>query len=180
MELLRLVGVCLKVGALVFGGGLVMVPLLEPDVVQQHQWVTHDEFMDAVALGQVTPGPLLVTATFIGYKVGSDWGPLMALAGAVAATVAMFLPSFAMTIACSRQLKRLQRSPRLQAALKGVQAGVVGLIAAAAAVLVDQGALLDWRGGVLALVALIALVRFKADASVVVLCGGTVGLLLWL
>ena len=169
----RLVLVCLKVGALVFGGGLVMIPLLEPDVVGQYQWLTHEEFMDAVALGQVTPGPLLVTATFIGYKVSG-------LLGAVAATIAMFLPSFIMTVGCSRQLKRLEGSPRLQAALKGVGAGVVGLVAAAAFVLVGQGAIVDWRGAALGAAALVALIGFKVDASLVVLGGGTVGLLLWM
>lgn len=171
MELLRLVGVCLKVGALVFGGGLVMVPLLEPDVVG-NGWLTHGEFMDAVAMGQITPGPLLVTATFIGYKVA-------ALPGAFLATVAMFLPSFVMTVGCSRQLSRLQRSARVRSALQGIQAAVVGLVAAAAVILAYHGGLESWRGCLLAAAALVAMVRFGVDASLVVIGGGLLGFAVW-
>lgn len=171
MELLRLVSVCLKVGALVFGGGLVMVPLLEPDVVG-NGWLTHGEFMDAVAMGQITPGPLLVTATFIGYKVA-------ALPGAFLATVAMFLPSFTMAVACSRQLSRLQRSARVRSALQGIQAAVVGLVAAAGVILACHGGLEGWRGWLLAVVALGAMVRFGIDASLIVIGGGLLGFALW-
>lgn len=171
MELLRLVGVCLKVGALVFGGGLVMVPLLEPDVIA-NGWLTHGEFMDAVAMGQITPGPLLVTATFIGYKVA-------ALPGAFLATVAMFIPSFLMTVACSRQLSRLQRSPRVRSALQGVQAAVVGLVAAAGVILASHGGLDGWRGWLLAAVALGTMMRFGIDASLVVVGSGLLGFALW-
>ncbi|HOS92254.1 MAG TPA: chromate transporter [Armatimonadota bacterium] len=171
MELLRLVGVCLKVGTLAFGGGMVMVPLMEPDVVG-YGWVTHGEFMDAVAMGQITPGPLLVTATYIGYKVA-------ALPGAFLATIAMFLPSFLMTVACSRQLSRLQRSPRVRSALQGIQAAVIGLMAAAAVILAYHGGLESWRGCVLALAALVAMVRFGVDASLVVVGSGLLGFVLW-
>jgi len=178
-ELLRLVGVCLKVGALVFGGGLVMIPLLQPDVVDRHQWVTQHEFLDAVAMGQVTPGPLLVTATFLGYKVCLPYGIAAAIGGGLLATLAMFLPSFAMTLSASRQLGRLRDSPRLQAALKGVQSGVVGLIGAAAVILVRQGGIADWQGVAVGALALCALVRYQVQGSLVVLGGGALGLLLW-
>lgn len=179
MDILRLVLVCMKVGALVFGGGLVMIPLLEPDVVGRYEWVSHEEFMDAVAMGQVTPGPLLVTATFIGYKLGAQQGWVVALAAAAAATGAMFLPSFVMTLVASRQLDRLQANPKVQDALKGIGAGVVGLVAASAVVLVRQGAIADVRGIALGAAALIAMVRFKVDASLVVVVGGVLGVLLW-
>ena len=96
MDLLRLCLVCLRVGTFVFGGGLVMVPLLGADVVDKYGWLTQQEFVDAVALGQMTPGPLLVTATFVGYKVGG-------ILAALAATVCMFLPSFVMTILASKR-----------------------------------------------------------------------------
>lgn len=179
LEFARLLGVCLKVGALVFGGGLVMIPLLEPDVVQHYQWLTHREFLDAVAMGQVTPGPLLVTATFIGYKVGMPYGVVAAVTMALAATVAMFLPSFCMTLSASHQLHRLQGNPKLQSALKGVQSGVVGLIGAAVVVLVRQGGISDVQGLILGVAALIALIRFNIQGSLVVVGAGLIGLLLW-
>ena len=179
LELLRLVGVCLKVGALVFGGGLVMVPLMQPDVVDRYGWVTEEEFLDAVAMGQVTPGPLLVTATFLGYKVCLPHGIAAAIGGGILATLAMFIPSFVMTLSASHQLRRLQDSPRLQAALKGVQSSVVGLIGAAAVILVRQGGIVDWQGVMVAALALFALIRWQVQGSLVVLGGGALGLLLW-
>jgi len=93
--LLQLALSCLRVGAFVFGGGPVLIPLLEDDVVGRYGWLTSDEFTDAVALGQMTPGPLLVTATFVGYRLGIEQsGPALGLLYATVATICIFLPSF--------------------------------------------------------------------------------------
>lgn len=86
-DALSLMGVFLKASLLIFGSGLAIVPLLEADVVLKHQWLTHAEFLDGIAMGQITPGPVMTTATFIGYKV-------MGFGGAAIATTAMFLPGF--------------------------------------------------------------------------------------
>ncbi|HKN82092.1 MAG TPA: chromate transporter, partial [Pyrinomonadaceae bacterium] len=88
--LVTLSSIFLRVGSVTFGGGLVMVPLIESEVVSTHQWLTHQEFADAFALGQITPGPVLITATFVGYRVAGTLGALVA-------TISIFLPAFVMT-----------------------------------------------------------------------------------
>ena len=168
MIYLQIAWVCLKVGALAFGGGMVMVPMLEHDVVLCHQWLTHREFVDAVALGQMTPGPLLVSATFIGYKVAG-------IPGATLATLCIFLPSFLMTLAASHGLDRFRRNVHVQAFLKGVFPAVVGLIAAAA-ISIDRTSLADTLTVAIAVAALI-LLRFKVDAVWIIIGGAAVGLL---
>jgi len=172
--LLQLALSCLRVGTFVFGGGPALVPLMRPDVVVRYGWLTSDQFADAVALGQVTPGPLLVTATFIGWRVGFQaGGTWTALLYATVATVCIFLPSFFMTIAASHQLGRLKGNPRVQQITRGVEAGVVGLVAAAA-VEMARDALGSWLQGVMLAAALVVLVRTKVEAAWVI---GACGLL---
>jgi chromate transporter len=119
--LLHLAWYFLKVGSLIFGGGMVIVPLLERDVVGHLNWLSPREFLDGLALGQATPGPVLITATFIGYKVAG-------FLGALVATVAIFLPSFAFVFIGALAMKRFERSPHMQATLRGVNAAAVGAI----------------------------------------------------
>jgi chromate transporter len=178
MELLRLALVCLRIGAVVFGGGMVMVPLLEADAVYRYHWLTQKQFVDAVALGQMTPGPLLVSATFIGYAVGAKHDTLHGLLYATVATVCMFLPSFLMTVLASYRLARLQKNVYVKGFLQGVMAAVVGLVAAAAVSIARQSCA-EVGTALLAAAALVALLKFKADASLVVVGCGLVGLLLW-
>lgn len=127
MDTLRLALVCLKVGTFTFGGGMSMIPMMEQDVVGRYHWLSEREFWDAVALGQMTPGPLLVSATFIGYKVG---GPSVAgrLFSATVATFCIFLPSCLMTLLVAYQLSHLRENPYVKAFLRGVSPGVVGLL----------------------------------------------------
>src|SRR4029079_11478178 len=99
--LLHLSTIFLRIGRVKFGGGLVMVPLIESEVVNTHHWLTHQEFADAFALGQITPGPVLITATFVGYRVAGTLGALVA-------TVSIFLPAFLMTIAAASSLRRFR------------------------------------------------------------------------
>src|SRR3989440_705608 len=115
----------LRMGAVTFGGGFVMIPLIESEVVNSHQWLTHQEFADATALGQITPGPVLITATFIGYRVAGTFGALVA-------TVSIFLPAFLMTIAAGASLRRFRTNEIVQSFLRGVAPAVVGLLFAAA------------------------------------------------
>lgn len=164
----QLILLCLKVGVLAFGGGFVMVPLLQGDVVDRYHWLTNQQFMDAVALGQMTPGPLLVTVTFIGYK-------LSGVIGATLATVAIFLPSFTLTLAASHSLQRLQRNRWLQGFLWGVKAAVVGLIFGAAIALAPGG-LKEPLQYALVVAAVIALLTKKVEAGLVVIGCGIVGL----
>ncbi len=177
MALLRLALSCLKVGAFVFGGGPVIIPLLEDDIVSRYGWLSPDEFSDAVALGQMTPGPLLVTATFVGYKIGTEGGGFgLGLLYATVATACVFIPSFFMVVAASHQLAKLKSNRTFQAAIKGISAGVVGLVLAVA-VKMGEEALQFWPQYVIGIGALVALMRFKLDTGIVVVSAGVLGLL---
>lgn len=173
MTLVRLALSCLRVGTFVFGGGPVMIPLLEHDVVYRYGWLSPREFVDAVALGQMTPGPLLVSATFVGYKING-------LLGAVVATVCIFLPSFLMTIAASHQLARIKGHFLVRRGLMGVEAGVVGLVAAAAVSIGRSAVGTDFPGLLprlcLGVLALIVLTRWKVDNGLVVVSAGLLAL----
>jgi chromate transporter len=114
----------LRIGAVTFGGGFVMIPQIEAEVVSSHHWLTHQEFADATALGQITPGPVLIMATFVGYRVAGTLGALLA-------TICVFLPSFLMTIAAGSSFRRFRTNRQMQAFLRGVAPAVTGLLLAA-------------------------------------------------
>jgi chromate transporter len=116
--------VFLRIGSVTFGGGFVMIPQIEADVVDINRWLTREEFADGMAFGQITPGPVMITATFIGYKVAG-------IVGAVAATIAAFLPSFVMTIVAGTSLNRFRANHLVQSFLSGVAPAVVGMLASA-------------------------------------------------
>jgi len=115
----------LRIGTVTFGGGFVMIPEIQAEVVNSHHWLTHDEFADATALGQITPGPVLITATFVGYRVAGVLGALLS-------TLSVFLPSFLMTVAAGSSFRRFRTNHQMQAFLRGVAPAVTGLLAAAA------------------------------------------------
>ncbi|HEV8378662.1 MAG TPA: chromate efflux transporter [Tepidisphaeraceae bacterium] len=119
----------LKVGATLFGSGYVLVSYLRGGLVDEKQWLSSQQLTDAVAVGQFTPGPLLTTATFIGYILGQQWsGPKGAIGGAVLATAAIFFPSFCFVAALGPIWNRIRSSPRFRGALDGMNAAVVALI----------------------------------------------------
>jgi chromate transporter len=163
----ELATVFLRAGALTFGGGYVIVPVLEAELVRGRHWLTAQAFVDAMALGQVTPGPVLITATFVGYT-------LAGLAGALVSTVAVFLPAFVLVALVSLSLDRFRHSPGLQAFLGGLQPAVVGLMAAATATLARHG-VQDAAGAVVAVAAFLLLWRLRLNPLWVVLGAGTLG-----
>jgi len=128
-------------GGLLFGGGYVLIPLTQDAVVSQHGWLSEQQFLDGVALGQMTPGPIIVTATFVGYGAAG-------LPGAVVATVAVFAPAFVFAIAAGSFLDRIRSWRWAQAFLKGVGPAVVGTIAAVAAKLAPDAIDDVWRAAV--------------------------------
>lgn len=128
----QLVTIFLRVGTITFGGGFVMIPQIEMDVCEVHRWMDHRTFADGMAFGQITPGPVLITATFIGYKVAG-------LGGAIAATLAAFIPSFIMTIIAGTWIDRFRTNFQVQAFLSGVAPAVVGMLAAAGVSLAKSG-----------------------------------------
>jgi chromate transporter len=132
----------LKIGAILYGSGYVLFAYLNVDFVERLGWLTNQELLDAVAIGQITPGPVFTTATFIGYLTGSWWGALLA-------TVAIFLPSFLFVALLGKILPIVQRTPWARAALDGVNAASFGLMAAVSVRLADS-AVVDLFTGVMA------------------------------
>ena len=114
-----------KVGSFIFGGGLVIIPLLEFEVVEKFNWLTKTEFLNGVAIGQISPGPVVLTAAFVGYKVAGLWG-------AITATVSIFTPSFLFIMLTVPLLQKIRNNPSVKCFLKGVAPAVLGAIAAAA------------------------------------------------
>jgi chromate transporter len=162
--------VFLRMGAITFGGGFVMIPLIESEVVNARHWVTHQEFADATALGQITPGPVLITATFIGYRVAGTLGALIA-------TIGVFLPSFLMTIAAGSSLTRFRTNVLVQSFLKGITPAVVGLLVAAA-LSVGLAGIHGWIGILLTILAILILIRFRPNAFWVILGAGVLRFLI--
>jgi chromate transporter len=162
--LLTLSTIFLRIGSVTFGGGFVMIPLIEAEVVDSHHWLTHQEFVDATALGQVTPGPVLITATFIGYRVAGTLGALVA-------TVCIFLPSFVMTVIAGSSLARFHTNKIVQSFLRGVTPAVVGLLVAAG-VSVGRAGIHSWVGMLIAIIAAAILVRYRPNPIWVILGAG--------
>ena len=160
----------LKVGAVLYGGGYVLLAFLEQGLVRQNAWLTHQQLLDAVAIGQFTPGPVLSTATFIGYVLGG-------VPGAAVATVAIFLPSFFYVALLAPILFRLRQSAWMAAFLDSVNVCAVALMAGVTFRL-GVDALRAWPSWVIAATALGVMLRWKVNPAWVVLGGGLVGLLL--
>lgn len=158
-----------KVGALIFGSGMVLFAFIQRDVVNNYGWLTQQQLIDAIAVGQMSPGPVLSSATFIGFLI-SGWQ------GAVIATIAVFLPSFIIIILISPIIPRLRKSPTIQAFLKGVNAGVVALILAVSLTLF-KSAIIDVGTVLILIIGLFVLLRFKVDSFWLVLGGAFIGLL---
>jgi chromate transporter len=170
--LLTLSAIFLRIGAITFGGGFVMIPLIESEVVDGHHWLTHQEFADATALGQITPGPVLITATFVGYRAAGT-------VGALVATISIFLPAFLMTIAAGSSLKRFRSNAQVQSFLRGIAPAVVGLLVAAA-VSIGRAGIHTWLGITMTAIAVFVLVRFRPNAIWVILGAGLLRFLLGL
>jgi chromate transporter len=160
----------LKVGAVLYGGGYVLLAFLEQGLVQQHAWLTRQQLLDAVAIGQFTPGPVLSTATFIGYILGG-------VPGAVVATVGIFLPSFLYVALLARVLFRLRQSLWIASLLDAVNVCAVALMAGVT-VRLGIDALRGWSTWVISLASLAIMLRWKISPAWIVLVGGVAGLLI--
>jgi chromate transporter len=159
----------LKIGAVLYGSGYVLLAFLEREFVQRTGWLSSQQILDAVAIGQVTPGPLFTTATFVGYLLAGN-------AGAIAATIAIFLPAFALVLIINPFLPKLRQSRWVSGFLDGVNAASLGLMAVVTWTLA-RSALVDWVTVILAVLSLIAVFRFKINSAWLVLGGAIVGLL---
>ncbi|HEX9460247.1 MAG TPA: chromate efflux transporter [Thermoanaerobaculia bacterium] len=159
-----------KTGLLVFGSGLVIVPFLKTQVVDQYHWLGNRQFLDAVAIGMISPGPVVITATFVGYLLNG-------VVGALAATIGIFLPPVLFTVLATPVLLRYYRHPRFAGFIRGVGVTVVGVLVGTA-YLVGQEAIGDWLTVLIGIVSLVAIIVWKKlPEPLVILAGAMTGLL---
>jgi chromate transporter len=160
----------LKIGAILYGSGYVLVAYLEGGLVEQLGWLTQAELLDAIAIGQFTPGPVLTTATFVGFIIAG-------VPGAIVATAGIFLPSFLFVLVLNPLIPKMRQSVWLSAFLDAVNVAAVGLMVA---VLINLGrqTFTNWQSVLIALLALAASVRFKVNSAWIVLGGAVLGHLL--
>jgi chromate transporter len=159
--------VFLKVGSILFGSGYVLLAFLRPDLVERTRWLTDAQLLDAVAVGQLTPGPVLTTATFIGYLVAGA-------PGAIVATVAIFLPSFVFVALSSPLIPRLRASSWAAGVLDGANAASVALMATVGWTL-GRSAVVDWVTAALALTAVVVLLSTRLNSAWLVAGGAAAG-----
>ncbi len=155
-----------------FGGGYVIIPTIQEIVVDGLNWLTTKEFADAIAMGQITPGPIFISATFIGYKVGG-------LAGAVAATLSIFFPPAFLMIFLSHFLDRIKNSNTISAIFKGLRPAVIGMIFAASFT-IGKGIEIQWQAIMIFLAVFILSFRFKINVVFLIPASGIGGVLLYL
>jgi chromate transporter len=158
----------LKAGSLTFGSGLVIVPFLEKGLVQQTGWLNEREFLVAVAMGMMSPGPVVITATFVGFLVAGFWG-------ALTATIGIFLPSFLLVLIVAPVLMRYRTNPNVQGFIKGAYAAAIGTILGAC-VLLGRIAIGDWLTALVALASLVVLFRWKVSNPLLIACAAVIGL----
>jgi chromate transporter len=158
-----------KAGSLTFGSGLVIVPFLEKGLVQQTGWLNGREFFVAVAVGMLSPGPVVITATFVGYLVGGFWGSLVS-------TVGIFLPSFLLILFVAPILIRHRENPNVQGFVKGAYGAAIGTILGAC-VLLGRIAIGDWLTALIATGSLIVLFKWKVSNPLLVGVTALIGLI---
>jgi chromate transporter len=159
----------LKAGSLTFGSGLVIVPFLEQGVVAQHGWLDERQFLIAVAVGMISPGPVVITATFVGYLVAGFWGSLVS-------TIGIFLPSFLLVLIVAPILARHRGNPNVAGFVKGAYAAAIGTILGAC-VLLGRIAVGDWLTALIGAASLAALFRWKISNPLLIAVTAVVGLI---
>jgi chromate transporter len=159
-----------KMGTVIFGGGFAAIPFLQHEVVELRGWLTSREFVDAVALGQLTPGPVAIMATFIGYRV-------LGIPGALIATLGTFLPSALMLLGLIKGYEKISSSPLIQAFLAGVLPAIVGLLFAST-VFIARTALTGIAPALIAVLTLLLLIRFRIEPVWLIIGGALLGLVL--
>jgi chromate transporter len=159
----------LKAGSLTFGSGLVIVPFLEQGLVQQFGWLDQRQFLIAVAIGMISPGPVVITATFVGYLVAGFWG-------SVVSTIGIFLPSFLFILIAAPVLARHRGNLNVQGFVKGAYAAAIGTILGAC-ILLGRIAIGDWLTALVGLVSLAILFRWKVNNPVLIAATAVVGLI---
>jgi chromate transporter len=171
MELLKLAGVLFVVNSLTIGGGFAMIPLLQREFVDHYHWLTNKEFIDAIAIGQVTPGPLTVMNAFMGFKIGG-------LAGALIAMAASYLPCIIIVTIVTKYYLRYKELWVVKASFAGIKPAVVGLLAAVLLFL-SRGEVTDPVTKGIAVVSFTVLTFTKLDPSFIIIGAGILGALVF-
>jgi chromate transporter len=159
----------LKAGSLTFGSGLVIVPFLEQGLVRDYGWLDQRQFLIAVAIGMISPGPVVITATFVGYLVAGFWGSLVS-------TVGIFLPSFILVLIAAPILARHRANPNVQGFVKGAFGAAIGTILGAC-VLLGRIAIGDWLTALIGLASLGVLFRWKVSNPMLIAATAVIGLI---
>ena len=155
-----------------FGGGYVFIPLIQHTVVESNGWLTQKEFVDAIAMSQIMPGPIVLSTVFIGYKLAGFFG-------ALAATIGIFLPPAVLMILASHALSRIKKSALIKAVLRGIRPAVIGMILAAVIAVGQTAQPMYWGSILIFAAALLAQMKFKLDVVWVIPTAGLLGLLLY-
>jgi chromate transporter len=158
----------LKAGSLTFGSGLVIVPFLQQGLVEQYGWLDERQFLIAVAVGMISPGPVVITATFVGYLVAGFWGSLVS-------TVGIFLPSFIFILVVAPLLARHGKNPNVQGFVRGAYGAAIGTILGAC-ILLGKIAIGDWLTALIGIVSLAILFRWKVSNPLLIAATAVVGL----
>jgi chromate transporter len=158
----------LKAGALTFGSGLVIVPFLEQGLVNQYGWMDEHQFLIAVAVGMITPGPLVIAATFVGYLVAGFWG-------AIISTIGIFLPSFVLVLVVAPLLARHGSNPNIKGFVRGAYAAAIGSILGAS-FLLGRIAIGDWLTALIGAASLAMLFRLKVSNPLLIAVTAIIGL----
>lgn len=163
-----------KIGIFGFGGGYAMLSLIQHEVVDKHHWLSLAEFTDVIAISQMTPGPVGInSATYIGYTVtGNVWG-------AILATVAVLLPSFLMVLAISMFFTKFRQNRYVSAAFTGLRPVTIGLIAAAALILMNKDNFIDYKSVLIFMAAFLLCWKFRVHPIVMICLAGIAGLILY-
>ena len=178
----QLLYVYLKVGILGFGGGYAMLSLIQADVVDRYHWITLQEFTDIVAISQMTPGPIGInSATYIGYTaiLNAGYSPTVSILGSCLTTAAVCLPSFFLVLSISMAFSKFKHNKYVEAAFVGLRPATVGLIAAAALLLMNSENFIDFKSFLLFGAAFFLTWRYKIPPILMILLAGVAGLFLY-
>ena len=170
MVLLKMAGILFVINALTIGGGYAMIPMLQREFVNNYHWLTNKEFIDAIAIGQVTPGPLTVMNAFLGFKIGG-------LAGALIAMVASYLPCIIIVTLVTKFYLRYKELWLVMASFAGIKPAVVGLLAAVL-IFLGQGSITGSLTKGIAVASFALLTFTKIDPSLIILASGVIGAVL--
>jgi chromate transporter len=158
-----------SVSVTLFGGGYVFIPMLQELVVTRMDWLTNQEFIDGIAMGQITPGPIMISATFIGYKMAG-------IPGAVMSTIAIFLPPGMLIMLASHIVSFLKKSASLKAVFKGIHPVVIGMIFAAS-LIIGMSMPREWLQLIILAASFILAFRFRVDILIIIPLAGLAGLI---